>query len=193
MTDASDVAIGAALKQKINDNWEPLGFFSRKLTSAEKNYSVYDRELLAVCKAIRYFSYILEARRFVMKTDHKPLIHAFSRKPEKASPRQLRHMDYIAQFTIEIIRLAGNENPVADALLRLNEISMPATCNFEDIQAAQKGNEELQTILTSNNPLKLQKVRYEPNINILHWLYTTICARKITKKNIQLGTWSISS
>ena len=55
MTHASDKAIGASIQQKVKGNWQPLGFFSRKLSSTEQKYSTYDRELLATYAAIRHF------------------------------------------------------------------------------------------------------------------------------------------
>lgn len=45
VTDASDFAFGAVLEQHFPNGWKPLAFFSRKFTPAQKNYSVYDREL----------------------------------------------------------------------------------------------------------------------------------------------------
>ncbi|GFW07523.1 retrovirus-related Pol polyprotein from transposon opus [Trichonephila clavipes] len=70
--DASDYAIGGALHQVVDSELQPLAFFSRKLTSSEKSYSAYDRELLAIYSAIRHFRYMLEARDFTVFTDHKP-------------------------------------------------------------------------------------------------------------------------
>lgn len=46
--DASDLAIGSTLEQMIDGHQYPLGFFSKKLSPTEKNYSTYDRELLAI-------------------------------------------------------------------------------------------------------------------------------------------------
>jgi hypothetical protein len=54
-TDASDIALGAALQQHICDAWQPLAFYSHKLSPAQQKYSPYDHELLAVYKAIMYF------------------------------------------------------------------------------------------------------------------------------------------
>ena len=48
MTDASDTAVGAVLQQDIKDSWHPISFFSKKMTSTEKRYSTFDRELMAV-------------------------------------------------------------------------------------------------------------------------------------------------
>ncbi|GFU97430.1 retrovirus-related Pol polyprotein from transposon 17.6 [Trichonephila clavipes] len=78
--DASDYAIGGALHQVVDSELQPLAFFSRKLTSSEKSYSAYDRELLAIYSAIRHFRYMLEARGFTVFTDHKPLTYTFRQK-----------------------------------------------------------------------------------------------------------------
>jgi len=45
--DASSTRSGAVLQQRVENSWQPLSFFSRKLSKAELNYSTYDRELLA--------------------------------------------------------------------------------------------------------------------------------------------------
>ncbi|GFT48557.1 retrovirus-related Pol polyprotein from transposon 297 [Trichonephila clavipes] len=50
--DASDYAIGGALHQVVDSELQPLAFFFRKLTSSEKSYSAYDRELLTIYSAI---------------------------------------------------------------------------------------------------------------------------------------------
>ena len=63
--DASGTHIGAALQQEMSPgSLQPLGFFSRKLYTAEQKYSAFDRELLAVYAAIRHFRWALEGRRF---------------------------------------------------------------------------------------------------------------------------------
>jgi menaquinone-dependent protoporphyrinogen IX oxidase len=59
-TDASNIAIGAVLEQKIDSKTSPLDFFSQKLKSEETKYSTYDRELLAVTISIKHFRHILE-------------------------------------------------------------------------------------------------------------------------------------
>ncbi|KAJ1044440.1 hypothetical protein NDA10_003346 [Ustilago hordei] len=47
-TDASDFAIAGVLKQEHEGRWHPVAFYSRKMSSAEKNYEIHDQELLAV-------------------------------------------------------------------------------------------------------------------------------------------------
>lgn len=85
-TDAPGIAIGAILQQAKDGIWQPLCFFSRKLTPAQRNYSAY-RELLAVYAAIKHFRFMIEGRNFFVLTDHKPLTFAFAQKLERASPR----------------------------------------------------------------------------------------------------------
>ena len=81
-TDASDSAVGAVLAQADDC---PISFFSKKLTDAEKKYSTFDRELLAVFLAIKQFRHILEGRCFTVFTDHKPLCLLYT----SPSPRDL--------------------------------------------------------------------------------------------------------
>lgn len=159
-TDASDTAIGAVLEQKVEDIWQPLGFFSKKLNSAQQNYSTYDRELLAVYEAIKFFRYMVEGRNFAVRTDHKPLIFAFRQKAAKASPRQLRHLDFISQFTTTFIHIHGEENDIADALSRVNEIELPSIVNSEELSHKQQQDAELQQLLTqpASTMLKLKRM-----------------------------------
>ena len=65
--DASDFAVSGVLQQYINNVWQPLSFFSKKLTLAETRYSAFDRELLAVYATIRHFRHNLEGRY-----EHRP-------------------------------------------------------------------------------------------------------------------------
>jgi len=62
-TDVSDQSIETAttLQQRRDNGWEPLSFFSKKLSSAEAKYSTFDRELLAIYLAIKHFQHMLEA------------------------------------------------------------------------------------------------------------------------------------
>ena len=63
--DASDFAVGRVLQLYINNVWQPLSFFSKKLTPTETRYSAFDRELLAVYATIRHFRHNLESRYFL--------------------------------------------------------------------------------------------------------------------------------
>jgi len=62
-TDASNVAVGAVLEQHVDGQWQPLGFFSKKLSPTEQRYSTYDRELLAAFLGARHFIHMIEGRK----------------------------------------------------------------------------------------------------------------------------------
>ncbi|GFT77608.1 transposon Tf2-11 polyprotein [Trichonephila clavipes] len=123
--DASDYAIGGALHQVVDSELQPLAFFSENLLHLKKSYSAYDRELLAIYSAIRHFRYMLEARDFTVFTDHKPFTYAFRQKSDKCSPRQIRQLDFISQFTTNIVHIPGSDNIAADVLSRVSAITFP--------------------------------------------------------------------
>jgi hypothetical protein len=52
-TDVSDSAIGTVYNQKHKDGLYPIAYFSRKIISAELNYNIYNKELLAIVEALR--------------------------------------------------------------------------------------------------------------------------------------------
>ena len=115
--DASSTALGGELQQHQDGERCPLAFFSRKLPSAERNYSTFGRELLAISSAIKHFRYILEGRPFTVCTDHTSVLlpgHVLSRH----SPREIRHLGFISEFTTDIQHNSGVDNPFADALSR---------------------------------------------------------------------------
>ncbi|GFX25676.1 transposon Tf2-11 polyprotein [Trichonephila clavipes] len=160
--DAPDYAIGGALHQVVDSELQPLAFFSRKLTSSEKSYSAYDRELPAIYSAIRHFRYMLEARDFTMFTDHKPLTYAFRQKSDKCSPRQIRQLDFISQFTTNIVHIPGSDNIAADVLSRVSAISFPSQIDYDCIAETQQTDQELHTLIASGTSLELKKVTF-PN------------------------------
>lgn len=72
-TDVSRLDVRAVLSI-VRDNVEkPVGYFSRRLTKADKNYSATGLECLAVVKAIDHFAVHLIGTQFVVQTDHKAL------------------------------------------------------------------------------------------------------------------------
>lgn len=164
--DASDFGMGAVLQQFVNDTWVPLGFYSKKFSDTQRHYSTYDRELQAAYSGLKNFQYFLEGQQFSIYTDHKPLSFAFSQRPEKASPRQLRQLDYIGQHTTDIRYVRGTENITADVLSRLDTIAMPSTLNYEDLAKDQEADEELISLQSSTkHSLVLKKIKM-PDSNL---------------------------
>jgi hypothetical protein len=81
--DASNFRIGAILLQQQNGFWHPIAFMSKTLTKAERNYEIYNKELLAIIKALRTWQqYLLNAKKqFKICTDHENL--KYFREPQK--------------------------------------------------------------------------------------------------------------
>ena len=102
---------------------------------------------------------MLEAQEFVIRTDHKPLIYAFRQRANKASPRQLRQLDFIGQFSTNLVHVAGDDNTVADTLSRINEIATPTVIEPDELANEQENDAELQALLNSKTTaLKLKKL-----------------------------------
>lgn len=76
-------------------------------------------------------------------------------KPDKASPRQLRHLDLISQYTTDIRHVAGLENVVADALSRISAIIITGPIDFKKLAKEQISDPELKLIL-KNPSLKVK-------------------------------------
>lgn len=157
VTDASDLAMGAVLQQFKDEVWQPLAFFSRKLSPTQQNYSPYDRELLAIYEGIKYFRHMLEARHFTVYTDHKPLIYAFHERKTNCAPRQHRQLDFISQFTTDIQHISGKDNIVADTLSRVSELQTPV--DFEVLAKSQASDPELLKLLNSETSLRLKRLK----------------------------------
>ena len=118
------------------------------MSPSETRYSAYDRELLAIFAALKYFRYVLEGRQFVINTDHISITHAFKQRADKASPRQLRHLDYIGQFNAPIVHISGEDNAVADTLSRIEAINMPTVLDAATISREQQKDNELRSLST---------------------------------------------
>ncbi|PIK49797.1 pol polyprotein [Apostichopus japonicus] len=159
MVDASDFAVGGVLQQFINGTWRPLSFFSKRLQKAETRYSAFGRELLAVYLSIRHFRHLLDGRSFTVYTDHKPLTYAFASKPDRYSPREIRHLDYISQYSTDLRHIPGRDNVVADALSRnVYGVTISSSpLDFTAIASAQQHDDELIQLRKSSS-LKLTDV-----------------------------------
>ena len=99
-----------------------------------------------------------------MITDHKPLTFAFNASPDRHSPRQCRHLDFISQFTTDLRHIRGIDNSVADALSRIeaNALTHNSTpvIDFHLMAKAQLTDPELQHLLANPQASSLQIAPY---------------------------------
>ena len=111
--------------------------------------------------AIWHFWHFIEGREFHIRTDHKPLIYALDVRPDRHSPRQIRHLDFIEQFTSDIRFVRGSDNAAADALSRIAvnaTQSQHPTINFQSMALAQQSDAELHQLKDSDTSLDLRTI-----------------------------------
>ena len=112
-TDASDVAVAGVLLQESL----PVAYFSKKLNSAQKNYSVIEKECLAIVLSVEHFEYYLSGcPEITVFCDHSPL--SFLNSMNTKNQRITRWFLFLQKFNLKIQHIAGKDNVLADTLSR---------------------------------------------------------------------------
>ncbi|KFY79714.1 hypothetical protein V498_08911 [Pseudogymnoascus sp. VKM F-4517 (FW-2822)] len=126
-TDSSDFAIGACLNQlDENGKFKPIAYYSRKLSPAELNYDIYDKELLAIVVAFEQWRVYLEGSTYPVQAET------------------------LAAYNFTIAYRKGSENARADALSRRTDYVGPKQerprAILKETDAGIQYNELLATI-----------------------------------------------
>ena len=116
-TDASELQVGAALFQTHEEGRKPIGFWSRTLHQAERNYSTPEKECLAVIWAVTTLRPYLQGVHFTVHTDHSSL--RWLMEITDASGRLMRWRLRLGEFDFTVKYKKGLLNTQADALSRL--------------------------------------------------------------------------
>jgi hypothetical protein len=116
MTDASGIAIAAALSQVQNGIERPLVYASRQLNKAESAYGASELEKLALVWAVKYFRCYLLGTHFVVRTDNAAL--TYLNKFADSNARLMRWSLKLAECSFTIEHKAGKKIPHVDALSR---------------------------------------------------------------------------
>lgn len=119
--DASDSGVGAVHSQRspADKKLHPCAFFSRRLTLAERNYDVGNRELLAVVLALQEWQHWLEGvfHPFVIWIDHNNL--SYLRTARRLNSRKARWALFLGRFRFTLTYRPRAKNVKPDALSRL--------------------------------------------------------------------------
>ena len=120
MTNASLLASGGVLMQKDdNRDLHPCAYLSQTFTPAERNYNIYDWELLAVIHALDHWRHYLQGTSYpvTLLTDHKNLM--YFHQPQKLSHWQARWMMFLQDFDLHFVHILGSAMGLADSLSHL--------------------------------------------------------------------------
>ena len=142
-TDASDFVIAEVLSQMHGEVLKPVAYFSKKMTPAECNYMIYDKELLAIVKSFETWRPELASVNGPVKvlTDHQNLEHFMTTK--QLNRRQARWAEFLSEFNFRISYRPGKEGEKPDTLTRL---SQDKPRGVDDSQS----QEQFQTLLKAD-------------------------------------------
>jgi len=120
-TDASDYALGCILSHFHGRRLHPVAFHSRKLSPAERNYDIYDKELLAILVAFMEWKHYLEGteKPMTVYTDYQNLQYFLMTKAR--THRQIWWVQKLGGFNFKIIYRPGTTLGKPDALSRRPE------------------------------------------------------------------------
>ena len=132
--DASSTGLGAILEQNENDNWVPIAYASRSLTSAEKNYCQLEKETLSILFACSRFHQYVYGRKFYVYNDHKPLKAIFNKPLTQAPARIQRFLLRLQQYDFDLHYIKGSLLYIPDTLSRCSLKDCTPEINEDEIK-----------------------------------------------------------
>lgn len=213
--DASGYGLGAVIMHNFPDgSVKAIQHAARSLSETEKKYAQIEKEALALVFAVRKFHKFIYGRKFVLNTDHKPLITIF--KPGNGisahSANRLQRWGLVlVNYDFEICYVGTKNFGEADALSRL--IDARRTCPLEEDTIIANINKEVSINFfetanripttaakvkeaTKRDPRLKAAMKYTisgqwPNMNKDNALYQLLCRKEnlsITEDCLMYGT-----
>lgn len=115
--DASSLGCAGVLLQEKNGIDMPIAYFSKTFQKGEKNKAIIEKELLAIYHSINQFRPYIYNTKFIVYTDHKPLVYLYAMK--NPASKLVRIKLELEEYDFDIIHIKGKDNIQADALSRI--------------------------------------------------------------------------
>ena len=107
------------LLHESTHGWKPVAYASRSMNETKQRYAQIEKEALAITWACNKFSDYILGRKFLIETDHKPLIPLLNAKHlDTLPPRILRFRLRLAKYNYTVFHVPGKILYAADALSR---------------------------------------------------------------------------
>ena len=190
-SDTSRTAAGATLYQWQNNEWVLVGYHSKRLLDAVRNYGVTELELTGLLANIHGFEQKLNNNYFEAIVDHKAIDYLIKSKHEPTSTRLVTLLDCLNRYTFDLKYLEGSKLKVSDALSRLyseekhkisDVIPLNLLLHFTDYQL-HKESDHLANKLYAHKRTKLSaKTRRNYDRQAKHKPVDRYEPPKITKK-----------
>ncbi|MCO5548013.1 hypothetical protein L7F22_001469 [Adiantum nelumboides] len=127
--DACGDCLGAVLLQEGH----AIAYESRRISSDEQIFGIYEKELLAVLHALDSWKHYLLGTPFILRTDHQSLKYFMMQT--KLFDKQMRWANFLSRFNFHIAHIAGKHNQVADALSRRPKVNAVSIATHNDLSS----------------------------------------------------------
>jgi hypothetical protein len=147
--DVSDFALGVVLCQIIDGQEKVIGYYSRLLRNAEKNYPITQKECLSVVWGMKKLRPYLYGKPFIVRTDHAALKWLLNLKD--ATGRLMRWSILLQDYKFVIYHRAGHKHGNADGLSRLIDTTI---CSRGESQNQELSHNQASIIVSIVSAVK---------------------------------------
>jgi hypothetical protein len=144
----------------LDSLWHPIAFRSASFKEAERNYKIWDREMLAITEALKDWRQFLAGLDdpFEIWTNHRNL--EFWRTTQHLTRRQARWALLLADYNFVLVHKPGKENSIANPLSRPSRFQVTdAEDNQDQLVLNPKRFVTLAATAFAKPPALEQKIR----------------------------------